>query len=384
MQRPRKPAVRRPVALVTTAVVLAPACLLTAAVTAASPARADDPPEVSIFVDSFANEGNVGSHTVPVSIFRSGDTSVTSTVKIGTVNGTAVAPSDYATKAPTLVRFSPGDTFKTVSFTVKGDTDVEADEAFSVHLTAPVNATIGDDTAQITIFNDDSADPPSFSISDAFVGEGDSGTQTAAFVISRSGSTAAAASVKFHTVAGSAVPPGDYATKAPTTVQFPKGLAQKTVMVNIKADLVPEPTETFTAVLTSPVGASISDDTATGFIFDDDSPDPPQLLIFDSFQLEGDKFSSVAQVTVFRQGNLQGTTTVKYSTAGGSATEPEDYTKKSGTLTFRPGQRTKKIPITIKGGTVPEPDEFFFVEIFDVVGAGILDGTAVVSIANDD
>ena len=75
-------------------------------------------------------------------------------VDYATANGTASAPSDYASRGGTLT-FSSGQTQKTIEVPVKGDTLDEPDETFSVALSNPSNATISDGRAVGTITDDD-------------------------------------------------------------------------------------------------------------------------------------------------------------------------------------------------------------------------------------
>lgn len=77
------------------------------------------------------------------------------TVKYATANGTAAAPADYTAKALTMLSFSPGQTTKTVTVSVKGDLTVEPNETLFVNLSSPVNATISDNQGKGTIINDD-------------------------------------------------------------------------------------------------------------------------------------------------------------------------------------------------------------------------------------
>ena len=52
-----------------------------------------------------------------------------------------------------------GETTKTISIAITGETVVEADETFAVNLSAAVGATIADATAQGTLVNDDVTSP---------------------------------------------------------------------------------------------------------------------------------------------------------------------------------------------------------------------------------
>ena len=80
------------------------------------------------------------------------------TVDYATADGTAAAGDDYVETSGTLV-FSPGETAKTVSVTVNGDDEVEADETFALSLSNPSNGQIDPQNAEAetVILNDDEA-----------------------------------------------------------------------------------------------------------------------------------------------------------------------------------------------------------------------------------
>ena len=118
-------------------------------------------------------EGNSGQ-TASRSRSRSTSPGDPITVDYATANGTAAAPGDY-TSATGTVTFAPGDTSKTVTVQVNGDTAVEPNETFNVNLSnATGNATILDGTGVGTITNDDVA-APKISINDVTKAEGNSG-----------------------------------------------------------------------------------------------------------------------------------------------------------------------------------------------------------------
>ncbi len=77
------------------------------------------------------------------------------TVKYQTADGTAVAPADYTAKALTTLTFSPGQTSKAVTVSVRGELIVEPNETLFVNLSRATNATIADAQGQGTILNDD-------------------------------------------------------------------------------------------------------------------------------------------------------------------------------------------------------------------------------------
>ena len=79
---------------------------------------------------------------------------------------------------------------------------------------------------------------------------------------------------------------------------------------------------------------------------------------------------------------------VDYATRDGTATASGDYLAVSGTLSLYPGEIQAVIPVEVVGDTVPEDDEFFFLDVFNPVGgsfgAGVVKLTAVRTILDDD
>lgn len=75
---------------------------------------------------------------------------------------------------------------------------------------------------------------------------------------------------------------------------------------------------------------------------------------------------------------------MKFATANGSATAPDDYGSRSGTLTFAPGEDTKTITVPIVDDAIAEDDENFFVDLSDPLGASIADGRGIGTIVDND
>jgi hypothetical protein len=101
--------------------------------------------------------GSSGRALFAVTLSQASATPVT--VSYATANGTATAGSDY-TAATGTVTFPAGSTRQEVAVAVSGDAQVESDETFTLMLTAPQNATLGQATATGRIVNDDVAPPP--------------------------------------------------------------------------------------------------------------------------------------------------------------------------------------------------------------------------------
>src|SRR5439155_135922 len=156
------------------------------------------------------------------------------------------ADSDY-TAASGTVTFNPGQTSKTITVNVNGDSKFESDETFTVGLSSPSNATISgtQGTATGTIDNDDTQPVISaanlsqsevISVTDPVQPEGNSGTTAFLFTVNLSNPSAQTITVNFSTANGSAtVIDGDYQSNS-GTLTFAPGEASKTVTVLVNGD----------------------------------------------------------------------------------------------------------------------------------------------------
>ena len=75
-------------------------------------------------------------------------------MKYATTAGTAKTAADFTAKSGSLT-IAAGRTSATVVVAVKGETVREANEAFTVNLSAPTNSGIADAAGTGTIVNDD-------------------------------------------------------------------------------------------------------------------------------------------------------------------------------------------------------------------------------------
>lgn len=116
----------------------------------------DDLPVLSV-AGVTRSEGNAGTTSVDFTVTLSPAAAGSVTVRYATSDGTATAGSDFTALADTRIHFSPGDTVKTVSVLVNGDTAVEADETFLLNLYDATDATLSTTSAIGTILNDDTA-----------------------------------------------------------------------------------------------------------------------------------------------------------------------------------------------------------------------------------
>jgi Tol biopolymer transport system component len=132
------------------------------------------------------------------------------------------------------------------------------------------------------------------------------------------------------------------------------------------------------------------------FVRDRQTSQSPQLSINDVSLGEGDQGTTRTCVfTVSLSAASTRTVTVNFwvdrgpastsvVTISGAATPNSDYTPRSGTLTFNPGQTSKTIGVTVIGDDAFEPDETFVVNLDVPVNAVIARSPGVGTIDNDD
>jgi aryl-phospho-beta-D-glucosidase BglC (GH1 family) len=214
---------------------------------------------------------------------------------------------------------------------------------------------------------------------------GSGNATTAVFTIGLSQPSLQAVTVQYVTAAGTATAGSDY-TATSGTVTFAPGETTRTVGVPVVRDLIAESTETFALQLSGATGATLTRASAIATIQDDDSisPPPPNVSIGNVSLNEGHVTTRTARFTVSLSAVASGPVTVAYTTANGTATAGNDYTAKSGTLSFAAGETTKTIDVTIVGDKLVEANETFLVRLTSAAGATIATSQATGTIVNDD
>lgn len=307
------------------------------------------------------------------------------TVNFATADNTATS-ADYVPKSSPPVAFAPGETSKTITVSVTGDTIDEFNETFHISLSGATNATITDGTGVGTIVDDDGA--PTLSVTGASDIEG--GSDGAIVVVALSTFSSQQVSVTFSTGSGVAVAGADYTAQTQTLV-FPPGQAlSKAITIQLVNDALDEDDETFSVHLTNPQGAIITNDPVTGrfeglgvvTIQDDD--DPPAISIGDAVVSEGNAGQVNASFAVALSVASGRELTIGYATADGAATQGGDYAATSGILAFAPGEMSKTITVPVNGDGAVEPDETFFVDLSDPTNVELGDPRGLATIVNDD
>jgi hypothetical protein len=211
-------------------------------------------------------EGTGGTASLVFTVTLSPSTGNTVTVNYATGDGTATPGSDY-TPVSAMLTFAPGTTTQTVVVPVSGDAIDEADETVALTLSGATNAMIGTAVAQGTIVDDDG--PPSVTINDVTVVEGNTGTGTAVFVVTLSAASGSAVEVDYATVGGSATSGQDFLPVQGTLI-IAAGSTSGTITVAVVGDTLREPTESYSVRLNAVRNATLVDASGVGKITDND------------------------------------------------------------------------------------------------------------------
>ena len=213
--------------------------------------------------DATIVEGDSGTQTVTLTVTLAQSSVLPVDVTYSTVDGTAVAGQDYSATSGTLT-FLPGETEKTISVTVVGDTVGEGDESFFVDLSASTGPFVADGRGQIDI----TADDVMISIDDVAQNEGNAAT-TFSFTVSLNTVSTGTTSVDYSVVSGNATVGVDLPAAA-DTLTFAPGVTTQQVDITVTGDSTAEDDELFFVNLTNPVSGLILDGQGTGTALDDD------------------------------------------------------------------------------------------------------------------
>ena len=337
-----------------------------------------------------------GTTSYVFTVTKAGTTALSSSVNFTTQDGSAtLADNDYQTNSGPL-NFGPTDITMQITVLVNRDATFETNEAFNVHLSGAVNATISDADGTGTITNDDAQ--PTLSINDVSLPEGNLGSTDFAFTVTKAGNaTDLPVTVTFATADGlhngsNTGATGGAVCGTGTDYESQSGLltflpteTTMTIHVPVCGDPNYENNELFFVNLVTPTGATIIRNPGTATIQNDDPV--TTVSIDDVSMFEGDSGTTNFVFTVTKTGSTELTTTVHAKTANGGATDPSDYTAITDqTLIFPPSSSndTQTVTVVVNGDTTNEPDELFFVSLFNVSNANIGHNPGVGTIQNDD
>jgi VCBS repeat-containing protein len=169
--------------------------------------------------------------------------------------------------------------------------------------------------------------PGEFSIGDAVVAEGNSGTTPITFTVTRGNDSNVAATVKYTvTLPGGATGASASDFSSPTlsgTLSFAANEFSKTITLNVVGDTVNEANETFTVTLSEATnGATILDAVGDGLITNDDVPVGPGTPFINEIHYDnaGTDAGEAIEIAAPAGTNLAGWSIVLYSVSTGATT----------------------------------------------------------------
>ncbi|CAN0476983.1 unnamed protein product, partial [Laminaria digitata] len=299
-------------------------------------------------------------------------------------NNITASGSDYAIVNTFTVPTGTGNT----SFNVPAldDTIIEITETFDILASSTANITLLDNTATGSIIDNDlvTGTGIAFTNTNVIVTEGTDAF--AVYNVTLTGAISENVTVDYTTDEGTALNPGDFTTTT-GTLTFTPTTSSLDIQVPITDDLIIEPTEGLTVVLSniqSNLGIGFVDGNATnsanGTINDDDANMPGNGIAFTNTNVivtEGTDAFAVYNVTL--TGTISENVTVDYITNEGTALNPTDFTTTTGTLTFTPTISSLDIQVPITDDLVIEPTEGFTVVLSNIqsnLGIEFVDGNA--------
>ncbi len=221
-------------------------------------------------------EGDTASTLLDFTVDLVGQTELPVTVEWSANDFEATAGSDFTAASGSLT-FEPGVASKTIQLEVLGDETFEGDEAFSVQLQNPQNASLGGyfGFGSVTILDDEAV--PKIVPGGVQQDEGTGTTTTFSVPIALTVPSQSVVTVSWSTLDYEATAPGDYVA-ASGSVTFEPGQTLATIDLVVVADAEPEPTELALISLSNAVGANIGGYWGLGFVFiQNDDGLPPQV-----------------------------------------------------------------------------------------------------------
>ena len=212
-------------------------------------------------------EPDTGSVNANFTVVLSPPSAQRVTVNYVTVGASAQRLIDFTDVSGT-VTFEPGETSKTISVPVLGDTIDETDETFNLFLQNAVGGSVTTPQLTCTILDNDA--PPTLTVSDVTSIEGNSGTRNLTFTVQLSSQTSRQVSFDYATSDQTATAGVDYTPRS-GTINFLTNQMSVNIDVTINGDTSIEPDETLQLTISNPQNASIARATATGTIISDDS-----------------------------------------------------------------------------------------------------------------
>lgn len=251
-------------------------CTLGVNKTSSTVLRDDDNYTAALVGAASISAGGDGRYTLQLSA----PATKSETFYVSTVAGSATAGSDFVPLQNMPLAFRAGERSKEFRVRTRANAPGEYDEQFNVQATPSTNGFPAVASFSTTIRG--SGVPPilpGISLSDAAFTEGDSGITNMNFIVSLSSVSRTSVSVTYATRDGTATASDNDFTQTGGVLSFAPGETQKTISIAVAGDIRPEPTETFTLVLSAPTNTTISKGVGVATIINDDGEEGFQITV---------------------------------------------------------------------------------------------------------
>jgi len=307
---------------------------------------------------------NENEGTATITVKRQGTIGAVSVNYATTVGGTASTSTDYSATSGTLNWVDGDSSDKTFTIPITDDSVFENAKFVNITLSSPSGANIQTTGVRLYIYDNDTFiqfGSPEYSVNE--------GEETVSINVIRMGAANGTVSVDYSTIAGGTSTAGSDYTSISGTFTWPNGDSTiKTFSISITDDTDIESFETIKIQLSNPIGASISGDTRSVFIYDNEA-----FLQFSAPEYSINEGDGSATITVYRGGGSTGAVSVDYATiGGGSATSGTDFTATTGTLNWADGDTaTKTFSVSLSDDSTSENPENIIIQLSNPVGATI-------------
>lgn len=321
-------------------------------------------------------------------VVRTGGAQGTVTVNYATADGTAVGGTDYTPGSGTLT-FANNETSKNFTINLTNNPLPQGNKSFTVALSNVTNGgTLSSpSTTTVTIQDNQTSSASSgqsVSSSSSSNPNGVMNLSALAYMVNekngpitvtimRDEGSTGTVTVAYGTSNGTATSGSDYTT-VNGIMTFNSGETSKTISIPVSYNMNITGSKSFNVILGSPTGGATLGTTTTSpvTIVDNESTDSGSGTVkLAKATYSVSKSSGAIDVLVQRTGNPTGTVTVNYTTTPLTAGAGTDYIHTSGTLTFQPGEATKRIRVTIVK-TANASGKTFAVDLSSVTGSATM------------
>jgi hypothetical protein len=282
--------------------------------------------------------------TVSVTVTRAGPTASAVSVDFATVDGTAIAGSDYKATKGTVTWAANDSTPQTIAVPISNATPYVGKKSFQVVLSNPSPAAqiASPETAAVTISGDGAPAVGDLQLSaSSYTVSQSAGTATV--TVFRTAGSSTAISVAYATSNGTAVAGTDFTTTSGTLNWANGDTTSKTFSVPIRNATPFTGSKSFTVTLSSPsTGATLNSPSSASVVVSGDAAAAVGGIQFAASNYAVAQNAGTVSVTVDRTGGSSGAVSVAYATANGTASSGTDYAAASGTLNWANGDATPK------------------------------------------